>query len=125
MSKADPSAFKAASESRTASFEPFILDPAPQPILDGNDAAIPAGEPMALVEHAGETVMCRGSHRDAGGDRHSVLFVLATAEHPSPSTLNRLNHEYGLRDELDGAWALKPIELVRDGTRVMLVLEDC
>ena len=124
MSKANPSAFKAASESRTASFEPFILDPAPQPILDGNDAAIPAGEPMALVEHPGETVICRGSRRGDDGERRGVLFVLPVTEHPSPSILSRLSHEYGLKDELDGAWAVKPLELVRDGTRVMLALED-
>jgi PAS domain S-box-containing protein len=84
-----------------------------------------AREATVLVEYPGETVICRGWRRGHDGERHAVLFVLAAAERPSPSTLNRLNHEYGLRDELDGAWALKPLELVRDGARVMLVLEDC
>ena len=32
--------------------------------------------------------------------------------------------EYELKDELDGAWAVRPLELVRDRGRTMLVLED-
>ncbi|MEA2916317.1 MAG: hypothetical protein QOJ15_8398 [Bradyrhizobium sp.] len=46
------------------------------------------------------------------------------AEHPKPATLDRLAHEYELKDELDGAWAVRPLELVREGGRIMLVLED-
>jgi serine/threonine protein kinase len=53
-----------------------------------------------------------------------VLAVLPAAEHPTPATLDRLAREYGLKDELDGAWALRPLELVRDHGRTMLVLED-
>src|SRR4029077_18774047 len=30
----------------------------------------------------------------------------------------------GLKDELDEAWAARPLELVRDGDRAMLVLEE-
>src|SRR5262249_43251803 len=36
----------------------------------------------------------------------------------------RLTHEYELKDELDRAWAVRPLELVRDAGRTMLVLED-
>jgi len=35
-----------------------------------------------------------------------------------------LRHEYELRDELDGAWAVRPLELVREAGRTLLVLED-
>jgi PAS domain S-box-containing protein len=125
MSKAGLSAPESMPGSRTSSSEPFILDPALQRILGGGDAASLVDPPMVLVGQPGETVMCRGSRRSDGGERRAVLFVLAAAEHPSPSILNRLGHEYELRDELDTAWALKPLELVRGGTRVMLVLEDC
>jgi hypothetical protein len=55
------------------------------------------------------------------GNRNAVLAVMPAAEHPPPSTLYRLTHEYGLRDELDETWAA---ELVRDNGRAMLVLED-
>jgi PAS domain S-box-containing protein len=68
-----------------------------------------------------ERVFCRGH---VNGDRTSVLAVLPAAEHPTPATLDRLAREYDLKDELDGAWAARPIELVRDRGRTMLVLED-
>jgi serine/threonine protein kinase len=53
-----------------------------------------------------------------------VLLVLPAAEYPSRSSLDRITHEYSLRDELDGAWAVRPLELVREGSRTVLVLED-
>jgi PAS domain S-box-containing protein len=70
----------------------------------------------------GERVFCRvGSHANADG---SGLTVLPAAEHPTPAALDRLAHEYGLKEELDGAWAVRPLELIREGGRTMLVLED-
>jgi hypothetical protein len=36
------------------------------------------------------------------------------AAHTSTSSLDRLTHEYGLKDELDGAWAVPPLALVRN-----------
>ena len=72
----------------------------------------------------GERVFCRGWRVGDDGSRSAVLVVLPAAEHPSPASLDRLAHEYGLKDELDGAWAVRPLELVREGGRTMLVLED-
>jgi PAS domain S-box-containing protein len=71
----------------------------------------------------GERVFCRRENR-ANGSSGAVLVVLPAAEHPTPATLDRLAREYGLKDELDGAWAVRPLELVRERGRVMLVLED-
>jgi len=45
-------------------------------------------------------------------------------DHPSRSTLDRLTHEYELNDELDGTWAVLPLELVREANRTVLVLDD-
>src|SRR6202166_3618894 len=71
----------------------------------------------------GERVFCRReSHVD--GYRAAVLAGLPAAEHPTPATLDRLAREYGLKDELDGAWAVRPLELGPHGGRTMLVLED-
>jgi PAS domain S-box-containing protein len=53
-----------------------------------------------------------------------MLAVLPAAEHPTPATLDRLAREYELKDELDGAWAVRPLEFVRDRGRTMLLLED-
>src|ERR1700682_5035384 len=78
---------------------------------------------LQVLWEDGERVFCRGeSHAD--GYRAAVLVVLPAAEHPTPATLDRLAHEHGLKDELDGAWAVRPLELVRERGRTMLVLED-
>jgi hypothetical protein len=72
----------------------------------------------------GERLFCRGWRLRADGHRLAVLAVVPAVEHPPPDTLDRLAHEYGLKDELDGAWAVRPLELVRERGRTMLVLED-
>ena len=72
-----------------------------------------------------ERALCRGRRRDAGGGLASVLIELPVAERPSPVALDRLAHEYGLKDELDAAWAARPLDLVREGGRTALLLEDC
>ncbi|ESY94367.1 AAA family ATPase [Mesorhizobium sp. LNHC209A00] len=54
----------------------------------------------------------------------AVLMAVPVAEHPSRVILDRLAHELALRDELDGAWALRPLDLHRERGRTMLLLED-
>jgi len=49
-------------------------------------------------------------------------LLLPAADHTSCASLDRLTQEYELKDELDKAWAARP--LVRDAGRRMLVLED-
>jgi serine/threonine protein kinase len=72
----------------------------------------------------GERVFRRGWRLGDNENRSAVLVVQFAAEHPSPSDLDRLTHEYGLKDELDGAWAVRPLDLVREGGRIALVLEN-
>ena len=72
----------------------------------------------------GERVFCRGWRIGANGGRASVLVALPAMERPSPATLERLAHEFELKDGLDGSWALRPLEFRRDGARPVLVLED-
>jgi PAS domain S-box-containing protein len=72
----------------------------------------------------GDRIFCRGHRRSANGDQNTVLVVLPATEHPTPGSLDRLDHEYALKDELDEAWAVRPLELVREGGRTTLVLED-
>ena len=80
-------------------------------------------DPQVLWED-GERVFCRAWRLGADGNPGAVLAVLPAAEHPSPASLARLAHEYGLKDELDGAWAVRPLELGRERGRTMLVFED-
>ena len=72
----------------------------------------------------GDRVFRRGWRLGDDGKRSAVLVVTPAAEHPSPSTLDRLAHEYELRDELDGAWAARPLALSREGSRITLLVED-
>jgi serine/threonine protein kinase len=85
---------------------------------------VPVDESFQVLSEDGEPIFCRGSRLDADGSRSTVLVALVAAEHPPPNILDRLAHEYGLKDELDNAWAARPLELVRDHGRTMLVLED-
>src|SRR4051812_20009994 len=70
-----------------------------------------------------ERIFCKTSRVGAAGDRQVVLAVVYAAEHPSPENLSRLAYEYALRDELDSAWAARPLELIRERGRPVLILE--
>jgi serine/threonine protein kinase len=60
------------------------------------------------------------------GDRDlsAILVVAPVSEHPVPGILERLEHEYALRNELNSDWAARPLTLVRREGRPMLILED-
>jgi PAS domain S-box-containing protein len=77
---------------------------------------------LEILSRDGERALCRGWRLDDHGSRHSILVVVPATEYPSSSNLERLAHEYGLNDKLDGAWAVRPLELARE--RGLLVLED-
>src|SRR5690242_16988565 len=62
----------------------------------------------------GERVYRRGWRLGDNAGRRAVLIVVPAADHPSRSSVDRLNHEYELTDELDGLWAARPLDLVRD-----------
>src|SRR6516165_87364 len=71
-----------------------------------------------------ERVFRRGWRLGDDGKRCAVLLVAPASDHPLRSTLDHFSHEYELKDELDGAWAVRPLELVREANRTMLVIED-
>ncbi|HTJ90838.1 MAG TPA: AAA family ATPase [Acidocella sp.] len=79
---------------------------------------------LQVLWQDGECVFCRAWRQGANGDRDAVLAVSPAGEHPVPATLDRLTHEFGLKDELDGAWAARPLELARHRGRPVLMLED-
>ena len=79
---------------------------------------------LQVLSEDGDRVFCRGRRPGDESRRDSVLVVLPAAEHPPPASLERIAREYGLKDQLDGAWALRPLDLVRDRDRTLLVLED-
>jgi PAS domain S-box-containing protein len=68
-----------------------------------------------------EFILYRGQ-RGEGGFR--VLVLAPAVEYPRPESLNRLEHECSLREELDFAWAARPMAMARHWDRPVLVLED-
>ena len=79
---------------------------------------------LEVLWEDGERIFCRGRHPDAQGKFGNALFVMLSAEHPTAVSLDRLVHEYALRDELDKSWAVRPLALLRERGRTVLVLED-
>jgi len=79
---------------------------------------------LEILSEDGGLILGRGWREAAESGRKDVLIVLPASEQPAPSTLDRLAHEYSLKDELDNTWAVRPLELVRDRGRTILVLED-
>jgi serine/threonine protein kinase len=69
-------------------------------------------------------VLCRISREDGDSDGQPLPAVVPSVERPTPSSVSRLTHEYEFKDELDDAWAARPLELVRERGQTILVLRD-
>ena len=61
-------------------------------------------------------------YRGSGNGLRPILLV--AAEETSPGCVERLEHEYALKSELDADWAARPVALTHDNGRMLLVLED-
>ena len=77
-----------------------------------------------VLSRDGDRVFYRAWRTNEDGTRSAVVALLPVAEHPAPACLDRLEHEYGLKADLDSEWAVRPLEFIRDGQRALLVLED-
>src|SRR5258707_4447850 len=61
-------------------------------------------------------------YRGSGNGLAPILLV--AADESSPGCVERLEHEYALKSELDADWAARPVALTRYNDRLTLVLED-
>src|SRR6201999_295485 len=61
-------------------------------------------------------------YRGSGNGLPPILLV--AAEETSLGCIERLEHEYALKAELDADWSARPITLTRYNNRMTLVLED-
>jgi PAS domain S-box-containing protein len=82
---------------------------------------VPSGYELEPVREAPGFTLYRGREY---GNPFPVLVAALSAEHPSPQGLQRIEHEYSLRTELDPAWAARPLEVICHKGRTMLVLMD-
>ena len=80
------------------------------------------GDSHEVLWEDGELILSRARCRD--GDDQAVLVLRPAAEHPPSDVLDRLTHEYALKDELDIEWAARPLQLVHQRGRQLLLLED-
>jgi PAS domain S-box-containing protein len=80
-------------------------------------------DPPEVLKEDGELILFRAWHDGADRHRQSVLVLQSAAEQPTPNAVNRLAHEYALKDQLDASWAIRPVELLHDHERTSLVLE--
>jgi transcriptional regulator with GAF, ATPase, and Fis domain/predicted ATPase len=81
----------------------------------------PPQEAFEVLWEDGEFVLSRVSRPP---DRRTTLLVRPAAAHPPATSLARLEHAYALRNELDSAWAARPLELIDRRGEVALRAED-
>jgi PAS domain S-box-containing protein len=75
-------------------------------------------EPLRRDE---DSILYRGRKEE---DLSQVLVLAPAEEEPRRESVRRLEHEYALREELDPAWAARPIALAFHWNRPVLVLQD-
>src|SRR3981189_2008809 len=61
-------------------------------------------------------------YRGSGNGLAPILLV--AAEETALGCVERLQHEYALKSEIDADWAARPVALTHDNGRMTLVLED-
>jgi predicted ATPase/signal transduction histidine kinase/GAF domain-containing protein len=76
---------------------------------------------LECLRDDGELILYRGreKHKTA-----SLLLLTPASARPSPETLQKIDHEYSLRNELDPAWAAQPLRVSERREQPALVLED-
>src|SRR5215469_3888944 len=79
---------------------------------------------LETLRQDGEFILYRGlCSTKAETNPPSILALSPVMERPVPSTIKKIEHEFSLKDDLDPAWATRPIALTQQG-RTILLLED-
>jgi PAS domain S-box-containing protein len=68
-----------------------------------------------------EFILYRGRRQD---DVCQILVLSPVADHPTPESLRRLEHECSFKEALDPAWSARPIAVARHSDRAVLELQD-
>src|SRR5882672_289557 len=72
----------------------------------------------------GDRIFYRGL-RDGVRGQQPILVVFPSTDPPTVNDLDRLTHEFDLRDDLaDDSWATQPLALLREQGQPVLVLKD-
>ncbi len=54
----------------------------------------------------------------------SILVLSPAKELPASATVERMKHEFSLKEDLDSEWAVRPLAIELDRARTVLLLED-
>src|SRR5260370_41283992 len=81
----------------------------------------PSGYVLEPLREGADFTLYRGRQNS---NPSPVLAIAPSAEHPSPQSLQRLEHEYSLAPEPDPAWAAKALALTRHERRTILALKE-
>src|SRR5260370_32697103 len=68
-------------------------------------------------------ILYRGQHHQSQVNPQSILVLVPVSTRPAPKSLERMEHEYSLRAELDRAWAVRPVALSPHKGQPMLMFE--
>src|ERR1700733_5604902 len=80
---------------------------------------------LESLHQDGEFILYRGLRQTkAETSPRSILALSSVMERPAPATIKKIEHEFSLRDELNPAWAIRPIALAQQQSRAILVFED-
>jgi predicted ATPase/signal transduction histidine kinase len=79
--------------------------------------------PLDALWEDGERIFCRTWRVDERGDRREIMAVRSAVRAPASATNARFTHEYELKDHLDSAWAMRPLELLKACGQTVLLLE--
>src|SRR5215475_2338716 len=80
---------------------------------------------LETLHQDGEFVLYRGLRTtEAETSSRSILALSPVTERPAPATIKKIEHEFSLKDDLDPAWAVRPIALTQQQSRTMLLFDD-
>jgi len=80
---------------------------------------------LETLRQDGEFILYRGlCSTKAETNPPSILALSPVMEPPVPAIIKKIEHEFSLKDDLDPAWAIRPIALTQLQNRTMLVFED-
>src|SRR5262249_23657913 len=80
---------------------------------------------LEALRQDGEFILYRGRRQaEAETSPASILALSPVMERPASATIKKLEHELSLKDDLDPAWAIRPIAFTQEQSRTMLLFED-
>ena len=83
----------------------------------------PSQLPLTVLHQDEEFILYRGEHSSRPGSA-SVLLLAPSSNKASVETLKKLEREFSLRNELDSAWAARPLAVTEHLGQTAIVLED-